>query len=339
MKVVHIESGLGNQMLDYCEFLAVKHAQPEEKCYIETITFEIPECSAVFSQWNGYELERVFGIKAPNIRECFTPLQWSGILGSVRESRFWENQWNWPESFCKAFAEEGLPLANLRKDLKITMSSNRSLRFKQTALYCIVREIYKRHNTSKYIQDYTRALYYTGKEDALMGHRLKFKMRGNNIEAIDEDIRAAFRFPPIVDARNREIADRIVHSESVAIHVRRGDMLPWNEGYYKRGYFRKAVKYIKRNVQSPVFYFFCNAKDMEYCRRELGAFALDQNDRICFVDWNAGENSYIDIQLMSMCKHNVVTNSTFGWWGAYLNQNPNKITISPEIEMNTTHHF
>lgn len=58
-----------------------------------------------------------------------------------------------------------------------------------------------------------------------------------------------------------------------------------------------------------------------------------------FVDWNGGEDSYRDMQLMSYCKHNVITFSSFGWWGSWLNENPEKITISPSVWINTTNHF
>ena len=69
MKVIHIESGLGNQMLSYCEFLAIKKVNPGEDCYLETIVYDIPECNDIICQWNGYELERVFNIKDKNISQ------------------------------------------------------------------------------------------------------------------------------------------------------------------------------------------------------------------------------------------------------------------------------
>ena len=71
MKIVHIESGLGNQMLSFCEYIALKMMNPEDDVYVETVIYDIPECNDIICQWNGYELNRIFGINAPNIRERF----------------------------------------------------------------------------------------------------------------------------------------------------------------------------------------------------------------------------------------------------------------------------
>ena len=64
-----------------------------------------------------------------------------------------------------------------------------------------------------------------------------------------------------------------------------------------------------------------------------------RRDSVKFVDWNSGESSWRDMQLITLCKHQVITRSSFGWWGAYLNTNPHKITCSPDPFTNTTHHF
>lgn len=355
MKVIHIECGLGNQMLDYCEYLALRQAQPEEDIYIETLVFDIPECGEIFFQWNGYELERVFGIKAPNVRELFTDEQWKRILAKVRDSRFWLKYWNWPVYFCQAFYSEGLELHNARGDFekgKVPAAWFHQLsRFYQlppVVWLCKLYQItvyrygirpYKLKNQDKFIRSDADMLFYKGTEDALLGHRLSFQRRNNQIERIDGEIRRAFTFPPFADEQNRSFAEYIGSRQSVAVHVRRGDMLRFNSRYYKTGYFRRAVRFIKEKIKDPVFVFFCDPESHEYCRKNLDIFSLEEKDAVRFVNWNTGKESYRDMQLMSLCKHNIITNSSFGWWGAYLNKNPDKITISPEVEINTTHHL
>ena len=58
------------------------------------------------------------------------------------------------------------------------------------------------------------------------------------------------------------------------------------------------------------------------------------NREVVFVDWNRKENSFRDMQLMSLCKHNIIANSSFSWWGAWLNQNESKVVIAPSVWMN-----
>ena len=112
MKVLHIESGLGNQMLDYCDFLATKLANPEHEVYIETILYSIPEASKVFSMWNGYELESVFGIKEKNICDRFSEEGWQDIIKQVKETKFWEDNWRYSDAITDAFENHGLKLVN-----------------------------------------------------------------------------------------------------------------------------------------------------------------------------------------------------------------------------------
>lgn len=348
MKVVHIESGLGNQMLSYCEYLAMKQVNPDEPCYIEKIVYDIPEADDFIRQWNGYELDRIFGIHAPDVMDILSPAQRETVMASVRASRFWLHEWNWPVYFTKAFAEAGLPLQNARGDFEenaLEWSACKqgtpplSYRIKQTGLYANIRRLYKQY-LSKLAPSDMDNLFYTSPDDQLIGQRLSFKFLGSGIERIDREIREAFRFPPIEDAQNRAFAEEIAGCEAVAIHVRRGDMLPVSGKYYNSGYFRRAVGYMKRHVKKPVFFFFCDPDSAQWCRENNGVFGLNpKRDAIVYVSCNGGESSFRDMQLMAMCRHNIVTNSSFGWWGAYLNENPGKITISPEADINTTHHM
>ncbi len=123
--------------------------------------------------------------------------------------------------------------------------------------------------------------------------------------------------------RDSEIKHLIETSESVSIHVRRGDYL--NDSFYSviKGmeYYRNAISIIKEKYPNAKFFVFSD--DIEYVRENL------LGEDLTFVDWNKGKDSFKDLLLMSLCQHNIIANSTFSWWGAYLNPYPDKIVICP----------
>lgn len=347
MKVVHIESGLGNQMLSYCELLALRKMNPQDKFYIETIIYEIQDSHQTICQWNGYELERIFGIKENNIRELFLPKNWNQILSEISASKFWERNWNYPVCFTEIFRKYGLPIINVRGDFE----ERRFIRRCETDYYGWKRElknsnIYRRVKKAYYgtrerqlIEKSAdqESLFFQSEGNLFTGQRLLFKYKGNGIERIESEIKRVFRFPDFRDERDIRLLQQIKETESVAVHARRGDMLSANGYCYKNGYFRSAVKYIKRNVEHPVFLFFCDPGSIAWCRENQRIFGINvEKDQIVFVDWHDGEESYRDMQLMAQCKHNIITNSSFGWWGSYLNEYSNKITISPDPLINST---
>lgn len=354
MKIIHIESGLGNQMLSYCEYLALKSLHPDEDIYIETMIYDIPECNEVIKQWNGYELERIFGIDAPNIKERFTEEQWRKIMDEVHASEFWDKNWNYPVYITYALNNAGLDIRNIRGDFELkvaTRNLNMKVEYKPTLKERLIdsplgdwlkrnyRTIRRQHfiNRDSQYQD----VFYGGNDNVFTGQRLSLKIIGSGMERIEKQVREAFTFPKFKDAQNKEMASFLDGCNAVAIHARRGDMLGCNGYCYKFGYFKRAIKHIKKYVENPVFVFFCDPGSVAWCKQNASIFNLDFNkDKVYFVDWNKGEESYRDMQLMAHCKHAVITNSSFGWWGAFFIQNPNKITISPkqEISTNTTYH-
>ena len=89
-----------------------------------------------------------------------------------------------------------------------------------------------------------------------------------------------------------------------------------------------------------MFVFFTDENSVGWCEENEKIFGLNfSKDQVRFVTWNKGEDSYRDMQLMAACKHNIFTESTFGFWGAYLNQNPDKITCAPDCTMLATNTF
>ena len=114
----------------------------------------------------------------------------------------------------------------------------------------------------------------------------------------------------------------IKKNNSVSIHVRRGDYLNLkNINVLDVDYYMKAVEYIRKIVEKPTFYIFSD--DLEWCKSSL-AFLGD----CIYVERTQTEID--DLKLMSFCQHNIIANSSFSWWGAWLNQNPNKTVIAPK---------
>lgn len=150
-------------------------------------------------------------------------------------------------------------------------------------------------------------------------------------ENVEEEVRRAFIFPNFIDSRNMDVQKKMLESNSVAIHIRKGDGYgTWNifSNTCPKEYYDKALSYIKEHVENPKFFIFTDSPDVVKEYLDLDAYTL--------INWNptSGNGNYWDMQLMSCAKHNVIANSTYSWWGAWLNSNPNKIVIGPKYWFN-----
>jgi len=137
-----------------------------------------------------------------------------------------------------------------------------------------------------------------------------------------------FTFTQALTGINLELSNLMGKKNSVAIHIRRGEFaidktINKNIGTTSLDYYNKAIEYIENKLKNPVYYIFSDSP--EWVKKN---FTVLKNAIV--VDWNTGKESYIDMQLMSMCKYNIIANSTFSWWGAWLNQNQDKIVIAPK---------
>lgn len=130
---------------------------------------------------------------------------------------------------------------------------------------------------------------------------------------------------PVLVGRYREYQNQIENSNAVSIHVRRGDYL-YNQDMYvdlcSTEYYERAIRYICERVDMPSFFVFSD--DINWCKQRF-----DEIDRrILYID-NGNYSPYDDLQLMSLCQHNIIANSSFSWWGAWLNENKDKIVVAP----------
>lgn len=106
-----------------------------------------------------------------------------------------------------------------------------------------------------------------------------------------------------------------------AIHIRRGDYVD-NPFYAQLGvdYYRAAIEEIKGKVNHLLVF----SDDIEYCKKLFVGFSSIE------VEFIEGQSDIEDLFLMSKCDHNIMANSSFSWWGAYLNSNPDKVVIAPK---------
>ncbi|SFP02448.1 alpha-1,2-fucosyltransferase [Prevotella sp. tf2-5] len=149
-----------------------------------------------------------------------------------------------------------------------------------------------------------------------------------------DKIRSAFTFPPFEDEENRRIAHQISSVDSITLHIRRGDYVdapPFKDICTDLFYWRAISKAINF-CENPIFFIFSN--DIEYCKKLF----LDYQDKyqIIYVDHNHGGNSFRDMQLMTLAKVNIIANSSFSWWGAWLNEREGHQTITPTPWVNYT---
>ncbi len=135
---------------------------------------------------------------------------------------------------------------------------------------------------------------------------------------------------PELTGRNAQIARKMERENSVSIHVRRGDYLSKTySGQFlclDMDYYRPAVEAIRDRIEDPVFYIF--SEDAEYVRQ-----AFDWLPEKVVIDHNTGNDSYMDMQLMSKCKANIIANSTFSQLASILNENTDHITVYPSKYM------
>jgi hypothetical protein len=140
----------------------------------------------------------------------------------------------------------------------------------------------------------------------------------------------AFTFSEFESNNNKKLSTVLKEEISVSCHIRRGDyLLEPNFCVCTPDYYERAIALMNERVNPSIYCIFSD--DIAWCKENISTIV--GNRRIVFVDWNKGENSYRDMQLMSLCKHNIIANSSFSWWGAWLNQNPNKVVMAPELWM------
>ncbi|MEI9912654.1 MAG: alpha-1,2-fucosyltransferase [Bacteroidota bacterium] len=144
---------------------------------------------------------------------------------------------------------------------------------------------------------------------------------------VSQIIREEFVVKPKPDEQNALILSKIKSVEAVSLHVRRGDYVADPQvnaihGVCSLSYYQRAISYIKQKVKNPHFFIFSD--DMEWVKENL----VIEDSPVEYMTHNANKD-YEDLRLMYSCRYNITANSSFSWWGAWLNSHEEKIVVAP----------
>jgi hypothetical protein len=145
------------------------------------------------------------------------------------------------------------------------------------------------------------------------------------VEEIADELRLdlTFREPP--KGKNLELLQQIRRSRSsVSLHIRRGDFVHPREGrvVLSMEYYSHVISMVRERFVDPVFFVFSD--DMPFVKENL-----PRKGGMVFVEHNDEFAAHEDLRLMSSCHHHIIANSTFSWWGAWLNPRPDKMVVAP----------
>lgn len=264
MHIVKVSGGLGNQMFQYA-FSEELRRRTGRAVALDTNGYE------TYGLHNGYELERVFGVKA--------------VYASLAD----------------VDALSTRPLGIVRRFRRKYFPKNSHLIDRYFGFY---EKVFEREGDT-YFDGYWQSEKY--------------------FSSVADIARRAFSFGSGLGDRNEELLASLARP-CVSVHVRRGDYLKSaNQAVCGKDYYVRAIVAALSAGDANSLLFFSD--DVDWCREHLSDAAIPS----VYVDWNRGKDSWRDMAIMARCDHNIIANSSFSWWGAWLNPNPNKRVYAPAV--------
>ena len=229
-----------------------------------------------------------------------------------------------------------------KQQFSIDISSFKYYKLHHYALdhFNIEKKVYKKPNryVKKMIGFFKKTTYY--KEKDFYFNASIFDINESNIYLegyfqsekyfvkYEKEIRKDFEIISPLKKQTQEILQYIEKVNAVSLHIRRGDYLQHKiHNTNKTDYYKTAMVVMESKVDNPVYFIFSD--DMPWAKENFKT-----NCETIFVDCNDALTNFEDLKLMSACKHNIIANSSFSWWGAWLNTNKQKIVIAPQLWYN-----
>lgn len=302
MIIVKFCSGIGNQLYQYCIYLGLKKQYPQIPIKADLTAFKNDE---ILNKGNGFAygfgLTKFFGI---NIEEA-TLKETKNVNYGIVFNRFWIKYLPYIVRKCNGVSN----LAKIRAKVFI--------KYKEMRKNYITNKPFNSYNGNIYCLDISNDYYIDG-----LWQNYKY------IEKVKEELRELIKLSTEMTAVLEEILSLMQTSESVCIHVRRGNFTKPENTYSHDlcdlDYYKMGIEYIERKVKTP--YYFIFSDDISFCKKLFD----DRINKAIYVSDIEGINTKQEMKLMGQCKNAIISNSTFAFWAVWLGDNDEKNIVYPE---------
>ena len=277
MKIQFLNGGLANQVFQYIFARYYELSHPGEVMYLDDSYF------AFNTVHNGYELESVFGLKPHMLSDCFDDEVWNFILEERKNGK------SVPTILC----ENGIPFSLLSE---VGDTYNGFNPFSGTVQYVPCNEYHPE------ILDLPGDIYYHG-----------YWINKNWFAQYQNIFLQELKFPEITDSKNKEYLQKIQNTNSVSIHIRRGD-------YVKLGLaletdiYQALIQNFISNVPFGNWHLFVFSDDISWCKEHQSEMSFSLFETVTYIEGNIHGKNYIDLFLMTQCKAMLISNSAFCIW-------------------------
>ena len=282
LKIQFLNGGLGNQAFQYIFYRWLQLERPNDDVCMDDSYF------AINSVHNGYELERVFGVKPQMISEFFEPDIWEQILDDKRNGR------SIPQLFL-----------DMNEGMSLVREVSNSAEFNP-----FNGQIVSAKAANKYYPElatFEGNWYYHG-----------YWINKGYFDKYKDILSKELTFPMITDFKNKKYEDKILSTNSCAVHIRRGDFVNLNWTLSPETY-KSRIEKVLEAASNVTFFVFSD--DLNWCKEHAEELGLNLTSRVIYVEGNSGLDSFRDLQLMSLCKWIFVSNSSFDFLAYILAKN------------------
>lgn len=313
MRIQYMECGLASQIRQYVFVRFAQRTRPQIRWFFDDSDAYVRKAH------NGYELERIFGVNICLLSRCFNKKTWEKILEERTEGLLRQKAAGIPVG-----KSAGTILPQILLEMGVPIVLVEGKRYDWWPAYRFDGEIISTSGFRPEIIDlpYPNIYYYT------------FPAKKDWFSRFKEENLSELAFPQLRDRVNLQYEEAIQSNYSVGIHVRRGDFLlpPFNRGVSSKLY-NTACKQVME--EHPAARFFVFSDDLDWCRANEEELGFNLAGQTTYISGNTGENSYIDMQLLSLCQ-GIIRNaeSSFSQVAGWLDRNLQfEIKLNPEKEL------